>query len=432
MESYLGGGARFGLGIRDWEKGMKIGVPMAIRGVVQHYAWGVSRDRSLVAALSDPDVGDSEPCAELWFGTHPRGAAQIVAPDYCVGSLRSLIQELPDLVVGTYCNDRFGAQLPFLFKVLSVATALSIQAHPDLELAGRLHAENPVQYPDANHKPEMALALTEVELLYGFRSRDEIKAVLQDTSEIAVLLEDEVWQGILTTGSVSTFETHLEGCIRTLFQLDDTRVREVCGAIADRLEHKDGRSTHEELFLRLKSGYPDGDVGLLVLFFMNYVVLDEGQALFIDARIPHAYLSGNLVECMANSDNVVRAGLTQKFKDVETLVDLLQYRAEPPSLLSPERDENGSMVFASSAEEFAVRRYEAGSYELIPSLGPRVFICIHAAGELISAEEQRYELSHGFAFFLPQNLSGSAVLTLSSGTIFEAFVPGTEAGLSQT
>jgi mannose-6-phosphate isomerase len=411
---------------------MKIGVPMAIRGVVQHYAWGVSRDRSLVAALSDPNVSDAEPCAELWFGTHPRGAAEIVAPDYCVGSLRSLIQELPELVVGTYCSERFGAQLPFLFKVLSVATALSIQAHPDLELAAKLHAENPSQYPDSNHKPELALALTEVELLYGFRAIEEIRAVLQDTSEIAVLLADEVWQGVLTSGSVTTFETHLEDCIRTLFGLDDARVREVCAAIAERLEHKEGRSPHEDLFLRLRSGYPDGDVGLLVLFFMNYMVLDEGQALFIDARIPHAYLSGNLVECMANSDNVVRAGLTPKFKDVETLLDMLHYRAEPPNLLSPEKDDNGSLIFASSAEEFAVRRYGVGSYELMPSLGPRIFICIHAEGELISSEHQRYKLSHGFAFFLPQNLSGSAVVDLSAGTMFEAFVPGTEVGLSET
>ena len=152
---------------------------MELKGSIQKYAWGKKGSTSLVAQLAkssgDLEINENENYAELWIGTHPSGQAVLVDSGK---PLAELIKEDPS-VLGAKVVERFGPTLPFLLKVLSVEKALSIQAHPDLELAKKLHASFPDIYKDPNHKPEMAIALTPFEVMCGFRSVDKIVSYLK-------------------------------------------------------------------------------------------------------------------------------------------------------------------------------------------------------------------------------------------------------------
>jgi mannose-6-phosphate isomerase len=241
--------------------------------------------------------------------------------------------------------DSSASALPYLFKVLSVAKALSIQAHPDKRLAEALHASRPDVYKDANHKPEMALALTPFEAMCGFRSLKEISDGFQACPELCALVGEEAVAALIaaTSGSDTAAAATSSGgsaasasaagreALKVAFgaymsKVDDAEaIATATGALVARLEaDSSALPSTRNLILRLSEQYP-GDVGLFAPLWLNTLTLEPGQAIFLAANEPHAYLSGDCVECMACSDNVVRAGLTPKLKDVPTLVSMLTY-----------------------------------------------------------------------------------------------------------
>eukprot|EP00397_Hematodinium_sp_SG-2012_P039165 GEMP01042721.1.p1 GENE.GEMP01042721.1~~GEMP01042721.1.p1 ORF type:complete len:336 (+),score=56.43 GEMP01042721.1:225-1232(+) len=271
-----------------------------LRGHVQHYAWGKPMSSSLVAELSRA-TDDSKPYAELWMGAHPKGMSTLKDSGE---SLASFVEEK-----ASWLGD--AKQLPFLLKILSVNHALSIQAHPAKSLAEQLAKTNPEMY-DSNHKPEIALPLGPFEALCAFRPMAEIRQFLESTPELRDLCGDG---------------PELEKLYGQLMRADETLVKDKANSLVERLKAKHGEHTKEEkLVLRLYKDYP-GDVGIFSVFFLNYVVIDTPhQFIFCTPNIPHAYLSGECIECMALSDNVVRAGLTPKFKDVDLLLSMLSYQ----------------------------------------------------------------------------------------------------------
>ncbi|KAJ1563661.1 Mannose-6-phosphate isomerase, partial [Cladochytrium tenue] len=235
-------------------------------------------------------------------------------------------------------------ELPFLFKVLSIRKALSIQAHPDKALAARLHAERPGVYKDGNHKPEMALALTPFEALIGFRPLREIHAHLTRFPELAAVVGSETTQKLADAAGSAGDNTPagraaLQALFGALMGADEAAMRAQLATLVGRLRAQASSpvGTLEELVVRLDSQFP-ADVGTFCALLLNYVKMEPGQAVFLAANEPHAYLSGDCVECMATSDNVVRSGLTPKYKDVATLVSMLTYRSGTASsqLLSGE------------------------------------------------------------------------------------------------
>ena len=161
---------------------------MELKCEVQQYAWGKIGQESQVALLAknrpDFEVQANTPYAELWMGTHPNGPSRIMKSNQ---PLDEYIKEHPD-VLGVTCRERFGNNLPFLFKILSVNKALSIQAHPNKELAAKLHNDRPNVYKDPNHKPEMAIALTEFQGLCGFRPLREIKNNCENNSQLRKII----------------------------------------------------------------------------------------------------------------------------------------------------------------------------------------------------------------------------------------------------
>lgn len=298
---------------------------MELTGYLQVYEWGKIGYGSIAAILYADDIDPSTPYAELWLGTHPNGNATI--KEYQM-SLQEYLEEHPEYL-GTaleYWN-KFGT-LPFLLKVLSVRKALSIQVHPDILTAQVLHEDYPLLYKDPNHKPEMAIALTKFHALCGFRSAEEIKECFVNVTELQLIITPS----LLLTYQETLDETLLKKILFSMLTKDDELVELAITKFLRRFDEEDEPTKEKfkyQLVKKLHDQFP-ADSGAFMVFFLNEVTLEPGEAMYIPPGLPHAYLSGDCVECMATSDNVVRAGLTPKYKDIETLLEILDYQSFTP------------------------------------------------------------------------------------------------------
>ena len=246
--------------------------------------------------------------------------------------------------------------LPFLFKVLSVNQALSIQAHPNKSLARKLHARDKEHYRDDNHKPEMAIALTDFEAMCGFRPTKEIVAFVQSVPEFRSLLNKEALDSLKSNDE----ENMLKLIFQSWMSTKKSKIEELTSRLTSRLERNSEKNLNaaEQLALRLNKTYP-GDIGVFAAFVLNFITLKPGDGIFLRANMPHSYLKGDIVECMACSDNVVRAGLTPKFRDVETLVNMLDYRSVSPQDLKmqPSKTESDCAILYTP-DDRAVNEFE--------------------------------------------------------------------------
>jgi mannose-6-phosphate isomerase len=323
------------------------------------------------------------------MGTHPSGPSIVKGTGE---GLKETIAAKAEEFLGKVTLETFGADLPFLTKVLSVAKALSIQAHPDKTLARALHADRPHVYKDANHKPEMTLAITEFEALCGFVAHDVLVQNLSKVPELRAAAGEDASAAFVAAPSTAT----LRQVFTAVMTASAETVSESISSLVSRLrkEDKSALSPVDALALRLETQYP-GDVGVLCAYLLNYVTLRPGQCIYLAANEPHAYLQGECVECMATSDNVVRAGLTPKLRDTAILCDMLTYNAGEPTVLDGDAIESEpSGATKSNAtvrryvppfDEFQLETYEveAGSTCLASvSPGPCVFLVFGGKGEM--------------------------------------------------
>ncbi|CAI5746013.1 unnamed protein product [Peronospora destructor] len=369
--------------------------------VVQTYAWGKLGLESSVAQLKRvQEAADNSfkadtntPYAELWMGTHFNGPSRVLRED---GSEPPLLSDWIRMLQGHETGD-----LPFLFKVLSVRKALSIQAHPDTKLAGELHAKFPQVYKDPNHKPEMVIALTRFEALCQFRKKNEIATHLQEVPELRALVNAEVAQRLVAKQN----EASLRDFFRCFVYAESDSIASQLHALSARLEGASHLTALEKLVLRLGTDYP-GDIGCFCPFLLNYITLDPGEAMFLGANEPHAYLSGDCIECMVCSDNVVRAGLTSKFIDKKTLHSMLTYRTGKPRVYKGHTKGDGvARLYTSPVPEFEVEAVELKPrqrYALSVRKGDSIIIVTSGSGstvELSSAADGRL-MSKGQVYFL--------------------------------
>ncbi|XP_076636808.1 mannose phosphate isomerase [Colletes latitarsis] len=380
---------------------------MELKCKIQTYDWGKYGIDSMVATLTksancDFILDEKKPYAELWMGTHPNGPSHMKELNM---SLERYIKENSE-VLGSDVQKIFGQNLPFLFKVLSVNKALSIQAHPNKEKAEELHQQYPTIYKDANHKPELAIALTPFEALCGFRPIREIKEFLKVLPELrAVIGADKVFKFMTTdeTGIIKSLKT----CFHSLMSCDPGLIALQLRKLLDRLSNLDEslrQTLHASVLERLYSDYP-GDVGCFGIYFFNFITMQPGEAIYLGPNEPHAYLSGDCIECMACSDNVVRAGLTPKLKDVPTLIEMLMYNCEPISAkkFQPSREDECTEVFRPPVTDFAVAKITIppgrSSYNIIPRSTASILIIINGKGEISSSKI----LYRGSVIFIPAN-----------------------------
>ena len=286
--------------------------PQLLHCPVKHYAWGETTSPLISRLLHLP--AENLPWAELWIGAHPSAPAT-----------------LPD---GTPL-DRFLAErnsnLPFLLKILCCERPLSIQAHPDKQTAERLHAQFPDEFPDANHKPEILYALSDFQLMAGFRSPIEIDADLASHPSLMA------WR--MGGGG-------LKSLCQSLFFLPDTILAKMQN---DLLREIQGSQRPQDILFRKLSALYEGDAGCFFAYLLNLMTLSPGEAVFLPANTPHAYLHGEGIECMANSDNVIRAGLTPKKIRTDLLMDTLCFEATTPQQM---RIPQNSDSFAFGCEDF--------------------------------------------------------------------------------
>lgn len=359
------------------------------------------------------------------MGTHP----SLPSKDLETG--RSLLDLVSDnqALMSTEISKKYNNKLPFLFKVLSIHKALSIQAHPNKKLAGELHAKDPKNYPDDNHKPEMAIAITHFESLCGFRPLKEIVHFLKTIPPLRALVGEDRASSLENTAAAEdsdlvTSKSSLRAAFTALMKSAPEDVRAMSKSLISQAESQEitpGPSVNTsaelcELVTRSHANFPH-DIGLFVLFFLNYVQLAPGQALYLKADDIHAYVSGDIIECMASSDNVIRAGFTPKFQDVNTLTEILTYDHDPPAqqLLQPVdypyvtlntaaySSGSDSLLYDPPIEEFSVVRTALkadgakATFEGIA--GPSVVICTSGQGS-ISVGPKREDLKEGFVYFV--------------------------------
>ncbi|KAF9078462.1 mannos-6-phosphate isomerase [Rhodocollybia butyracea] len=406
----------------------------------QQYDWGKVGSKSVVAQLAASSqvnteftLDESKPYAELWMGTHPTSPSHIPSPSK--PTLSSHLKSHP-LLIGNAVASKFpGARegnLPFLFKVLSIETALSVQTHPDKKTAEALHAQLPHIYKDDNHKPELALALTPFRALCGFQPLSKIAKFLFTTPELSALIPKTIVDNFLSisSGSNSTSpeaKTALKDLFTALMTADEGLIKGQADALVHRYQSsmpEDG--SIEELVLRLNDQFP-GDVGVFCAFILNYITLSPGEAIFLGAGEPHAYVSGDIIECMANSDNVIRAGLTPKLRDVPNLVAGLTYVSAEGSrhrvLPSPypSSTSTGSKLYDPPIPEFSVIQVRVQTAETHPPVvGPSLTVVAEGKGVISWGKGQELQIEKGDVFFIGADTS--VQMEGDGMTLYRAFV----------
>jgi mannose-6-phosphate isomerase len=380
-------------------------IALKIRGVVQKYAWGKVGRCSRVARFVT-DVSPDERLAEYWLGVHERGSARVVLPE---GTLCNLASILP--------QDK---PLQFLLKVLSIdeALGLSIQSHPDKALARRLHESLPEHYPDINHKPELGVALSPVEILYGFKPVADISALLDLLPMARSVFPQSVASDLAQCSRDANGEL-LKRIFSSVLRADSLLVSNVVREI---VATEPGICAERDIIARLSKAHGESDPGLIAVMLMNLVPLAEGEGIFIAPNVPHAYLSGDLIECMACSDNVIRAGLTQKYCDIDTLIATCAYDSigMPPLTLQTLQD-SGVFKFEVPVDDFELGVVPTGkSATLFDSSRHRILLSVDGISEVCNHESgATITLADGEAALLVAD-SGGYECRCASGRVFIA------------
>ena len=313
-----------------------------------NYDWGKVGSESVVFDLlvksGAKDLPQSECYGELWMGDHPK------AP--------STTSE------GKRVSEFLEEDIPFLFKVLSIKKPLSLQSHPSKEEAVTLHEKDPDHYPDSNHKPELGYFLKESYIMYGFRPIEEIERFVSSIPELLEMFGDDY------------FKAHsLKDMMSYLLHL-----KEKSGPIESFKSNFPSYSgiidevTYKGIEMIMK--YHPNDIGVFYPFILNTLRCQPGQALYIPANTLHAYLSGDLFEAMALSDNVIRAGMTSKFVDIEQILKSMSFEEQKPHWLDVVSDGDVSRITPPCSEFSLIDlKVNSGETKLFHKLdSPSVFL----------------------------------------------------------
>lgn len=365
---------------------------------IQNYDWG---SRTAIHDLFGFANEAQQPQAEVWMGTHPNGCS-IVKQGSTNVSLSELIKQDPPAFLSQSTSKAFG-DLPFLFKILAADKALSIQVHPnkqDAELGYAKEQELGVplsafnrNYKDANHKPELVYALTEYQAMNGFRPFDEI------ITEFRLCDIPEV------NGYLEQFERNpnQDGLCHFFVEILSMKEARKLNAVDHLLSYaamNQARPVYA-LILDLAEQYPN-DVGLFAPLLLNVITLKPGEAMFLCARTPHAYIKGTGLEIMANSDNVLRAGLTPKHMDVEELVKCTDFIPKPINTLLTQAEINGSEHhFPVSVQDFQFSVFQAPKEQRVEMTSAEILMPIDADVALLAQSGETLVLGKGQSAFIP-------------------------------
>ena len=393
-----------------------------LTGKVQHYSWG---GYTFIPRMLGIGNIEEKPFAEYWLGAHPNHSGTIPYNGQNI-ALNEFINNNGDVVLGQKAMNQFGS-LPFLLKVLDVKQMLSIQVHPNKTSAEEGYTfENkngiPVtashrNYKDDNHKPELMVALSDFWLLHGFKPADKLKETLSAIPEFEFL--------------ISKFD---EGGYKALYEtvmlMEQDKVNALLEPIVNRimpLYHNGELLKSEESFWAARAVETfckdkNFDKGIFSIFFFNLLHLKEGEGIYQEAQLPHAYLEGQNVEIMANSDNVLRAGLTDKHIDVAELVKHVKFKETVPNILGTSDVEKEEVLFSTPAAEFELYQYRVNSAPIAFHSKSAEIVLVLSGRIVVSYKEETLKLSKGEAAFIIAD-TGYTIHATEEAEVYRATVP---------
>jgi mannose-6-phosphate isomerase len=414
-----------------------------LSGRVQHYPWGGYRFIPQLLGIENPA---DKPFAELWMGSHHQAPAQVTVGGERLG-LDELLHSRAGELLGKEVRGRFGDELPFLFKILDARDMLSIQVHPSREeaIAGYSAEERlgiPLDapqrnYKDRNHKPEVHIALGDFWMLHGFRPLEEIADLLQSIPDFGELAPNFS----LYLADVELDLEDRSGLIRELYTrimtMPQSEVDRILGGLMKRITPLFERGALKKIsphYWAVKAvrtfPLPGGgyDRGIFSIYLLNLVQLRAGEGTFQGAGVLHAYLEGTNVELMANSDNVLRGGLTPKHIDVPELLKTVDFSDGRPEIITGTPLSATERLYATPAGDF-----QLSCIDLLPGMphqaaeahGPEIVILLEGNAGLNSgpAEGGEFrELRRGDIFFAAAGASWRLVST-AGARLYRATVP---------
>lgn len=395
-----------------------ISKPYKLIGKIQYYDWGTKNENAFIPRLLGMEAETDLPYAEYWIGDHPKAPADILVEGK-KQSLAEMIVNYPKEILGKKVVKKFGKRLPFLLKVLSINRALSIQAHPDKKLAQILHQKDPQNYPDDNHKPEIAIAIDELSAVVGLKEINEIKNVFDYYEELYSLLDKKSAADLRSLISRSD-DRLLKKIYSEIIFSNENSLKQCILSLTQKIIEKPNRTKIEQLFLDQYEIYGI-DVGLISILLFNQVKLKSSEAIFTPAGIPHAYLKGNIIECMANSDNVVRAGLTKKYTDQKTLLEMLVLD-NSRTFVNIEESENGKF-YKTTAEEFEIVKLEMTKQkQIIQQKGINIILVVEGS-VVISNSGFSINANRGDTILIPAAINNYLIEQIKNASIFLVRVP---------
>jgi mannose-6-phosphate isomerase len=398
----------------------KIGL---LKNTIQEYAWGSRRAIPDLLGQRNPE---NKPQAELWMGAHPKAPSLVQYHGQWV-SLLDLINKDPLDVLGKNAAKAFNNKLPYLFKVLAAAKPLSIQAHPNLhqaregferENAQRIPLDAPDRnYRDANHKPECICALTRFWALSRFRRISGILSYLKKVCPHGLDAEINTLKQQPTADGLKRFYT-------ALMSMNASRQHQIITEALEQAQRFEAQDPVFNWMLKIADDYPN-DIGVLAPILLNLICLEPGQALFLDAGELHAYLEGLGIELMANSDNVLRGGLTPKHVDVSELLRVLKFEDKDVTLLKPQESFANELVYPSPVKEFvlsAITLNKGARYQSPAHRSVEILICTRGIVTLTDDGSQtETQLQQGGSVLIPAAVERYAIT--GEGTCYKAAVP---------
>ncbi|UKH16886.1 mannose-6-phosphate isomerase, class I [Actinobacillus pleuropneumoniae] len=397
-----------------------------LKGKFQHYVWGGMNFIPNFLKLSDPD---DKPYAEYWLGAHPVAPSEILFEQNWL-PLDKVIETTPELL-GEKIRTQFGDTLPYLLKILDIKQPLSIQVHPTKNEAEYgfeqenlrnipLNAPNRI-YKDANHKPEMMIALSDVWALHGFKPIIDIQAALQvhdSLKPIAQALEEKG----LPLVYADIMQADKQQLAQWILPVVEAK-REEYQADKLKLDNPDYWVCY--IVENMQSPIEEIDGGLICFYFFNIVHMKKGEGLYQGAGLPHAYLRGQNIELMANSDNVIRGGLTPKYIDVPALLHSIDYRPITPKIIPPYQENDGFIHLypTPEAKDFALQHMQFNAFDEENFTADCASILLVMKGSIyIDLGEESIYLQQGEAIFIAAE-SQVEIIAESDGYAVIATVP---------
>jgi mannose-6-phosphate isomerase len=398
-----------------------------LKGVIRNYDWGGTK--FLTALLSVPNP-DQNPMAEYWLGAHETASSKIIITNNEI-PLNEFIDGNKEEVLGSIVSKKFG-RLPFLLKILDVKDMLSIQVHPSKHTAeiefARENKENiPLtaahrNYKDDNHKPELMVALSDFWLLHGFKPVEELEKILKSTPELKSLIPifedagyDQLYKTVMEMPQETVSEILQPLLDRVISLYNENKLKK------DQEDFWAARALQETKHKRQETANAI-DRGIFSIYFFNLLHLKPGEGIFQDAGLPHAYLEGQNVEIMANSDNVLRGGLTPKHIDVKELMKNIKFEETIPHILQQEKKEKET-IYKTPAPDFKLSRIvleKDGDFSFQSVTGEIVLV---VSGDIsIHSETDQLELHRGEAAFIV-NHQKVFIKALSGAELYRATVP---------